>query len=109
MSNILKEGSLELLPFQDDERGCYLLNILHFNTGLLNKKGSYFEEFANKTISRYDLLTFNYNAIVEKPLFKMSELLYELFVTDVFEQGYEEMELNGINFSYDNLIYADKV
>lgn len=102
----LPEEDYELLPFLNDEKKYFLFNLIR-STDCLDKNNSIYNSFENGVISDYDGLMFDYDKMIEKPIFKIPELPYTLFVTHVFEYLCNMENLKGINFSDDNLIFVD--
>jgi len=106
LQSFFKEGEFELLPFISDEDELFLFHLLKF-TDCLDKEDSVFELFDNGTISEYEFLAFDYDKVINTPIFKIPELPYSMFVTHVFKYFYDELDLKGIDFDEENIIFVD--
>lgn len=102
----IPEVDYELLPFMNDENKYFLFNLLK-STDCLNKKESIYECFDNGIISTFETLIFDCEKIKDIPVFKIPELPYTLFVTNVFEYLCDFQNLIGIDFSEDEIIFVN--
>lgn len=90
-------NDFQLLPFLNDERELFLFHLIT-PTDCLDKERSVFNSLDNGIITDYEGLSFNYEALKNKPVFKIPELPYTLFVTGDFKYYYDELELKGLDF-----------
>lgn len=103
---ILNE-SIELLPFKTDEGYCYLLHVAGFLENALDEELTEITRVTGGIINNIENIHFRKNIILEKSIFKISELPYVMYITDKFWDSYKESNLIGLSFSDDELIWID--
>jgi len=102
----ISEQDFELLPFQSEDKDYLLFNLYNPSDFLIKEKSLY-KTFANGIISNYDRLVFDSERVLKTPLFKISELPYTVFVTNVFEHFYNKQNLKGLDFNESSVIFVD--
>lgn len=103
---IAPQDDFMLLPFLNDEKQ-YFLFYLKKTTDCLNKETSEYNTFDNGLISDYQSISFKSDIIRDIPIFKIPELPYKIFVTNIFQYFYGITDLKGLNFDDDNIIFMD--
>lgn len=101
----MDENDYEMLPFISENDEYYLFNCLK-TIDCLIKEESVVDSLESGVIADYTALTFDCEKINKVPCFKIPELPYTLFITTAFKFLYDELELKGIDFEEENLVYV---
>lgn len=86
----------EFLPVDIDGEEYYVLNTVYHTSELLNKSKSKIIYFSDKTIMHIDKYVFIKDA--NEPIFKLSQYLTHVFVTDVIKDIIENESFTGLEF-----------
>jgi hypothetical protein len=98
--------NVEYLPCKTENGEYYILNITNLIEGSIMEDMSEFKKSEQGTITNVTNLIFYFESVENKPIFKIKELPYMLFISDEFEEFCLEHNLTGIDFSEDNLYIA---
>lgn len=102
----MDECDYEMLPFISDENEYFLFNCLK-TIDCLNKEESIVEKLEDGTIVDYELLMFDDEKLKGIPVFRIPEIPYKIFITTTFKFLYDELDLKGIDFDSENIVYSD--
>jgi hypothetical protein len=98
--------AIELLPIETDAGKYYVMNVLNF-VDCLKKNESVYQAAAANIISEYTTLELDAEKLMDHAIFKIPELPYTVFISNIILDYCEEHQLEGLVFDEEsNLIWA---
>lgn len=102
LSSFLSFCDIEFLPCKTENGYYYILHITNLIKDSIIEEDSEFEKTEQGSIINVTNLVLEYELVENKPLFKIKELPYIVFMSDDFEEFCMQQGLTGIDFSENN-------